>query len=364
MNKNTLIYRGFLGATCVTSICGYSLAANAADLTPVSLELAILIDSSDSIAEKEFYDQIRALNNIFNDGNFYNDFVSPLKGVEVKDPNDPDGKIVIDNPSVAVGVYQFGGFLDDDLIGQPIFESIMDWTVFNEQHQSGAVGLNVNTVDKIGGVTPISSTLGLIINELSNNDYHGHQVVNFSSDGFETFSDLNYLDATEQAYRTGVTFNALVIPALGLQKERLNVGDELYSIRSLRTLVDRYSRRPPERKNNNLVGNPAFIMEDYATGEKTLEEAFRLKLGLEIIGRAPSRPEPTPDPDPDPTPDPDDNLDPGDLSDGGSDDLSDGGPDDLPDGGIDPAEQIPEPSSLLGLLTISLLGLLRHKKKA
>ena len=120
------------------------------------------------------------------------------------------------------------------------------------------------------------------------------------------------------------------------------------------------------------MGNPAFIIEDYATEEKTLEEAFRLKLGLEIIGRAPSRPEPTPDPD--------DNLDPGDLSggdsddlsdggpgdlpDGDSDDLSDGGPGDLPDGGIDPAEQIPEPSSLLGLLTISLLGLLRYKKKA
>ena len=402
MKKNTLISTGFLGATSVVSVFGYGLTAYAAGLTPVSLELAIVIDGSASIAEQDFNNQITVLNNIFNDPNFYNDFVLPLKGLEVQDhtTRDPNAKIVIDDPSLAVGIFQFGGEFENNVAGETIFEKIVDWTVFNEQHQSGIGQLNPSNIDKAGGFTPISDILKPMIDEFSNNNYDGRRVVNISSDGFETFSSNTLLNSTQEAFLSGVTFNALVVPALGLQTERSYTSNEdTYDLQVLKLLVDRYPAVRPQYKNNNLVGNPAFIMEDYVTGEKTLEEAFRLKLGLETIGRAPT-----------PRPSVDDSgtdstnstgggtgagTDPTDSTGGGTGAGTDptnstgGGtgagtdPTNSTGGGTgvgtDPtnstgggtgtitepeAENIPEPSSLLGLLAISLLGLLRHKKKA
>ncbi len=341
MKKSTLISKGFLGTTCVASILGYGLAGNAAVLNPVTLELALLIDASESISEEHFYDQIDALNNIFNDPNFYNQYVLPLRGREVQSHRNRNETIVIDDPSVAVSIFQFGSEINpsDGTAGDPIFEQIVDWTVFNEQHQSGIGQLNSSNVDKVGGLTPIGDILSLMVDELSNNAYDGDMVVNLSSDGFETYSTANLSRVTMDAFRSRVTFNALVVPATldGSRETALHNSDDLYNLSTLQTIVDRFGDKvSPERKNNNLTGNPAFIMLDYATGEKTLEEAFRLKLGLETIGTAPDPIEPpTTDPQGDPEADPE----------------------------ADP-EKVPEPSSLLGLLMISVLGLLRYHKKA
>ncbi len=341
MKKSTLISKGFLGTACLASILGYGLAGNAAVLkNPVSIELALLIDGSESISDQDFDDQIDALNNIFNDPNFYNQYVLPLKGLEVQDhktrkPDTPP--IVINDPSVAVSIFQFGSEINpnDGTAGDPIFEQIVDWTVFDEQHQSGIASLNPSTINKVGGLTPIGGIIGMMVDELLDNAYNGDMVVNLSSDGFDTFSSATLSEATRYAFRKGVTFNALVVPAT-LSEKVTSTSDDLYDLSTLERIVDRYPNMNPQRKNNNLTGNPAFIMLDYATGEKTLEEAFRLKLGLETIGTAPPPIEPpTTDPQGDPEADPQ----------------------------ADP-EKVPEPSSLLGLLMISVLGLLGHHKKA
>ncbi|WP_107666911.1 DUF1194 domain-containing protein [Cyanothece sp. BG0011] len=363
MQKTTLISKGFLSASCVASILGCSLTANAAGLTPVSLELMLLIDASDSISSQHFDAQINALNNIFNDANFYNDFLLPLKD---------NPALNIDDPSLAVSIFQFGAATTGDTAGDPILNPILDWTVFNEQHQSGIGQLDPNTITKIGGFTPLGDTLGIVIDELANNDYEGHQTVNLSSDGFDTFSSMSVPLATREAFRSGVTFNVLAIPAIGGQIEQnsFNSEEDDYDLDILQAIVDRYPNLPPQYKNNNLAGNAPFLMLDYATGEKTIEDAFRLKLGLETIGYAPpSRPS-VDEPDTEPT----DTLDPTNTGGTGTSTGTIGQPTadtgDIGTGtGIigeptaDPAN-IPEPNFLWGLLSISLLGLLGHNKRA
>ncbi|MGK7962185.1 DUF1194 domain-containing protein [Crocosphaera sp.] len=346
MKKYTLISKGVLGTTGIVSILGFAAMANAAQLTPVSLELAIIIDASESISQDSFDRQLVALDNIFNDPNFYNDFVSPLKDIP---------SLNIDDPSLAVGIFQFGSKNNGRFHSTtdiPILEPILDWTVFNEQRQSGIGSLNPSNINKVGGLTPLSDLLSLMTDELSNNDYDGHQVINLSSDGLETYSETTFSKATRDAFITGVTFNALVIPSTGtvtVQGERVSSGnlDESYDVQVLQSIVDRYGFLEPEDKNNNLAGNPAFVMLDYATGEKTLEDAFRLKLGLETIGRAPAA---RPDVD-----------EPNTDSSGPGRDSSGPGEGTV---GNPAAQHIPEPSSLFGLLSVSLLGFLRQKKKA
>lgn len=216
MKKSTLISKGLLGTTFAASILGYGLTANAAGLTQVSLELALLIDGSDSISDEHFYDQIDALGNIFNDPNFYNDFVLPLKGKQVADHKNYGQTVVINDPSVAVSIYQFGSGIDPDnrQLVYPVLEQIADWTVFNGQHQSGMGQLDSMTINKVGGFTPIGDVLDLMIKEFSNNSYDGHQTVNLSSDGFETesSSSVNSLDMAFLLFDSGVTSNALAIP--------------------------------------------------------------------------------------------------------------------------------------------------------
>ena len=189
MKKLTLISKGLLGTTCAASILGYGITANAAGLTSVSLELALLIDGSGSISGREFDNQLNALHNIFNDGNFYSDFVQPLKGKEVQDHNNPDQTVVINDPSIAVSIYQFGSQVNTtNGRSTAILEQIVDWTLFDEGNQSGMGGLDPVNVDQVGGFTPIGEMLNSIIDEFSDNAYDGHKTVNISSDGFETNS--------------------------------------------------------------------------------------------------------------------------------------------------------------------------------
>lgn len=329
MKQSTLISKVLLGTTSLAWILGYGLTANAAGLTNVSLELALLIDASEGISEEDFYGQLDALSNIFNDDNFYNDFVLPLKGLEVRNHNgnrfDPSDTIVIDDPSVAISVFQFGTEFDPVTkdVGEPILEQIVDWTVFNEEHQSGIGQLNAT---KIGGVSPLSDVLLLIVNELDNNAYNGRRVTNLSSDGFNTYSPFSSTDlpnATRDAFLAGVTFNTLAIPIN--RPGGAEGSGEFYDVSSLTMISDRFSFLNQEHKNSNLTGNPAFLMTDYVTGQKTLEEAFRLKLGLETIGKEPPPVKPT---------------------------------------GLDPeSANVPEPSSLFGLLIMGLLALFPGNKK-
>ena len=93
-------------------------------------------------------------------------------------------------------------------------------------------------------------------------------------------------------------------------------------------LTDPYSFLGVQRKN--FDGDPAFVMLDYVTGEKTLADALRLKVAEETTGFLPVPSLPPEEQIVDPSADP---------------------------------ENIPEPSSLLGLLTMGVWSLYKQYKK-
>ncbi|MGB5596857.1 MAG: DUF1194 domain-containing protein [Crocosphaera sp.] len=316
MKKSTLITKSLLTVAGSFSILGYGLEVNAAKLTPVDIELAFLIDASKSISDQDFYGQINALNNIFNDPNFYNDFVLPLGQNPNHDPN-------ID-PSLAIAVYQFGTEVDATGRNKAIVEQIVDWTVYNEENQSGIGQLQANTIEKIGGFTPIGDALDVVVKDLLNNDYQGKMTINFSGDAFDTFSTISYLKASQNAFRKDVTINALAISAdPGLAEAAgFEEGDPRYNLSALQTIVDPYSSIPDQHKKKNFDGDPTFVMLDYVKGNSTLEDALRLKFAEETTGKLPP-----------------------------------------PKKEESQIEKVPEPSSFLGLLVISLLGLLGQQKK-
>ncbi len=327
MKQSTLIYQSFLASASFLSVLGCSLSVKAGTLTPVTIELALLYDGSDSISQTVFDEVMAATDNIFNKGNFYQDFVSPLRSV---DPS-------LEDPSIAVGFYQFGTLKNSEGTHEVAIEKLAPWTVYNEKNQSG---IDLSNVQKIGGFTPIADATEKVSKNLLNNDYEGYKVINLSSDGFDNSSTINPLLTARQTYRDRITLNALALPSEANVTEGIGTGKE-YNEDFLRTLVDPYSYLGIHRKNFNKEV-PAFLMLDYVTGEKTLTDALRLKIAQETTGFLPP---PTEDPNPD-------NSIPGD-----------------PDNSIpeDPvssdAESIPEPSSLLGLLAMSVWGLCKQYKK-
>ena len=329
MKKSTLTYKGLLASASVLSILGGTLQAKAATL--VDIELALVVDGSGSISQQVFDEHIAAIDDLFNDENFYEDFVSPLRFV---DPS-------ITDPSIAVGFYQFGTVANSVGIHEVAIEKLADWTLFNQENQSK---IDLSNVQKIGGFTPIADVIQYVSEELlSNNDYEGYKVINSSTDGFDNSSTIDPLNAARKAFRDGITINALALPSDGNIVEGNGSGKE-YDEGFLRMLVDPYSFLGVQRKN--FDGDPAFLMLDYATGEKTLADALRLKVAEETTGFLPVSPLP-----------PEEQIQqlPEDNTEDPTTEL-------IVDPSADP-ENIPEPSSLLGLLTMGVWSLYKQYKK-
>ncbi|MGK7939659.1 MAG: VWA domain-containing protein [Crocosphaera sp.] len=325
MKQSSLAYKGFLVSASFLSIFGVSLPVKAGTLTPVTIELALLHDASDSIPQPIFDELMNATNDIFNNSNFYEDFVSPLRYI---DPS-------LENPSIAVGFYQFGTVQNDEGTHDVVIEQFAPWTVYNEKNQSG---VDLRNVRKIGGFTPVGDAIDKVRKDLLENDYEGHKVINFSSDGFDNSSRLNPFLRAQQTYKDSITLNAIALPG----EANLNEGigsQKPYDEDFLRQLVSPYAVWGVEGKNFNEEV-PAFLMLDYVTGEKTLADAFRLKIAQETFGFLPAPPPPPNDAPPNP-------------------------PDDAPPDPLDRSntESIPEPSSLLGLLTIGVWHLCKQYKK-
>jgi hypothetical protein len=114
--------------------------------------------------------------------------------------------------------------------------------------------------------------------------------------------------------------------------------DPRYNLPRIQKIVNPY----PGNENTNFDGSPAFIMMDYAKGEKSLADALLLKLGKETIGETlfSSSPPLTP---------------PGSIK---NPPGSGGNP---PTSGTsgNSSQTIPEPNAILGLLSVATLGLIK-----
>jgi len=136
--------------------------AHARAATMVDLELAFVIDGSDSIGLTAFEANNRAYYNIFTN-NFYRDFVQPLAGKELAPGQIGTGKI-------AVAAYQFGQRLGVPTAGpaspnacnfNPVTGreqcQAVDWTIIASQADANAFADKILNLLKIGGGTPLGA---------------------------------------------------------------------------------------------------------------------------------------------------------------------------------------------------------------
>lgn len=145
------------GGFVVLGTTAYTRAA-----TMVDLELAFVIDGSNSIGLTAFQANNQAYYNIFTN-NFYRDFVQPLAGKELAPGQFGTGKI-------AVAAYQFGQRLGvptaspaspnpcnfNPVTGKQQCEAV-DWTIIASQADANAFADKILNLLKIGGGTPLGA---------------------------------------------------------------------------------------------------------------------------------------------------------------------------------------------------------------
>ena len=74
MKSFIFIRSALVAASCSLSVFALSTSANAANLTPVDLELSLLVDISRSMDNNEFSIQRQGYGNVFNDPSLFNNF--------------------------------------------------------------------------------------------------------------------------------------------------------------------------------------------------------------------------------------------------------------------------------------------------
>ena len=187
--------------------------AHARAATMVDLELAFIIDGSMSISPSAFEANNRAYYNIFTN-NFYRDFVQPLAGQQLAPGEIGTGKI-------AVAAYQFGQRLGvpvasptspnacnfNPVTGREQCEAV-DWTIIASQADANAFADKILNLLKIGGGTPLGA---------------GIRQATFGSEAFPNYNMSgiinNNIDSIRQIFdlaTDGIFSPSAVPPQLGL----------------------------------------------------------------------------------------------------------------------------------------------------
>jgi hypothetical protein len=256
-----------------TALIGWAGQVQA--MTLVDVELAFLLDGSDSVSEGNFDLQLQAYENIFRD-NFYETFVAPLLGQNI------NGSVGLGR--ITVAAFQFGGFTDDP---DEAFQTIVDWTEISNQAGADQVANGFEGATKIGGLTPLGFAIEQTADSMFNNTFQGAQLVmDISSDGFDDAQDglfLSPIAASDYARCAGVTAGCPPFPQV--KEGGVNV------INAIATSGINLDLNTLEQitYGTNLSGDTATVF--LADNINDYEATLRAKISAELI---PSRtPEPS-----------------------------------------------------------------------
>jgi Protein of unknown function (DUF1194) len=248
-----------------------SWAGQVQAMTLVDVELVFLIDGSDSVSSSNFNQQLQAYENIFRD-NFYETFVAPLLGQEIK------GEVGLGK--IAVAAFQFGGITDDP---DEAFQTIVDWTEISSQAGANSIADEFENVTKIGGFTPLGFAIQETADSMFNNAFQGTQLVmDISSDGFDDPQDglfLNPVTASNYARCAGVIADCPASPQV-----RPGGVDVINVITNEENLSDLFLLQEISY-GTNLSGDTTTIFE--ANNIDDYESTLRSKIGVELSLRTP-----------------------------------------------------------------------------
>ncbi|QLE54252.1 DUF1194 domain-containing protein [Nostoc sp. TCL26-01] len=192
--KTSRIFQATLtAATCTLSALAISTSANAATLTPVDLELSLLVDVSGSIDTTEFNLQKQGYVDAFNSAELFDDFISKGKL----------GKIAVNL------IYWSSGNQQQQSIGWTLIDSLA-------ASQSFATAIAATTRPFDDNTAP-GSAINFATPLFFNNDFDGtRQVIDVSGDGVQN-SGSSTAAARDAALAAGVdAINGLVIGGSGV----------------------------------------------------------------------------------------------------------------------------------------------------
>lgn len=243
MKTSYLFQATFTAVAGTLSALAISTTVNAATLTPVDVELQLLVDVSGSVDNNEFNLQKQGYIDAFNNPDLFNNFISQGN----------IGKIAVNF------IYWSSGFQQQEAVGWTLIDSVA-------ASQSFASAIS-STLRPFSGSTAPGSAINFATPRFFNNAFDGaRQVIDVSGDGAAN-GGANTAAARDAALASGVdAINGLVIGQSGV--------------------VNFY--------NNNIKGGTnSFVLvannfEDFAN---TIED----KLRTEIVLNPPpqSTPEPT-----------------------------------------------------------------------
>ena len=279
--------------------------------TMVDLELAFVIDGSDSISLSAFEANNQAYYNIFTN-NFYRDFVQPLAGKELAPGQIGTGKI-------AVAAYQFGQRLgiptaspaspnacnNDPVTGREQCQAV-DWTIIASQADANAFADKILNLLKIGGGTPLGAGIrqatfgsqafpnydmpGIINNDIDSI----RRIFDLASDGIFSpagvpleLALVDPLDAADEAYDP-----SLYDPSY-LPDEGVNVLNIIGSPNTpnnqdrIDGLLDAFQGA------TNLNGTPGRLFNPNTPGAGSYQDVLDEKIRQETQPQAASIPEPS-----------------------------------------------------------------------
>ncbi|MEA5578958.1 DUF1194 domain-containing protein [Anabaena sp. UHCC 0451] len=187
--KISNLFRGTLAAlTCGLSVVAISTTANAASLTPVDLELSLLVDVSGSIDTNEFNLQKQGYVDAFASSTLFDDFISKGKY----------GKIAVNY------IYWSSSNQQQETVG---------WTLIDSAASSQAFANSINTAARpFGNLTAPGSAINFAYPKFFTNDFDGtYLVIDVSGDGARN-DGANTATARNNALAAGVdAINGIVI---------------------------------------------------------------------------------------------------------------------------------------------------------
>jgi hypothetical protein len=270
-------------------VLGTTTHARAA--TMVDLELAFIIDGSDSISVSNFEIQRQAYSNIFKN-NFYADVVQPLAGQQLRPGQTGIGKI-------AVALYQFGqrlGAPDDcsfDILAGRDECTAVDWTIIASQADANDFADRIlgptTGLLKIGGSTAMGAGItqatsgfaGFNMAGITNNNIDSvQQIFDLASDGIDSpplvpSLLIDPLDAADAALQAGVD----IMNTIGTPSSNINFN-------FLTDLIDVFAG------NTNLNGTPGTLFDTQTLGG-SYQDILNDKIVNETEPLAASIPEPS-----------------------------------------------------------------------